>query len=80
VRYRNNSFYSQREVVSPTPNPQPGGPRYPLLSGPSPSTCPARVVPRTPNRENIVTTSALMMLVQQIYASGLLAGNSLEDR
>ena len=25
------------------PNPQPGGPGYPLLSGPSPLTCPARV-------------------------------------
>jgi len=25
------------------PNPQPGGPGYPLLSGPSPSTCPARL-------------------------------------
>jgi hypothetical protein len=26
-------------VVSPTPNPQPGGPGYPFLSGSSPSTC-----------------------------------------
>jgi len=26
------------------PNPQPGGPGYLLLSRPSPSTCPARVV------------------------------------
>jgi hypothetical protein len=26
-------------VVSPTPNPQPGGPGYPFLSGPSPLTC-----------------------------------------
>jgi len=25
------------------PNPKPGGPGYPLSSGPSPSTCPARV-------------------------------------
>jgi hypothetical protein len=31
----------QGEVVSPTPNPQPAGPRYPVLSGSSPSTCPA---------------------------------------
>jgi hypothetical protein len=26
-------------VVSPTPNPQPGGPGYPFLSGSSPLTC-----------------------------------------
>jgi hypothetical protein len=26
-------------VVSPTPNPQPGGPGYPCLSGSSPLTC-----------------------------------------
>jgi hypothetical protein len=42
VRFR-NSCILQGEVVSPTPNPHPGGPRYPLLSGPAPSTCPARV-------------------------------------
>jgi len=30
-------------VVSLTPNPQPRGPGYPISSGPSPSTCPARV-------------------------------------
>ena len=41
--FRNN-YFLQGEVVSLTPNPQPGGPGYPLLSGPSPSTCPARVV------------------------------------
>ena len=38
-----NSYFLQGETVSLTPNPQPGGPGYPLLSGPSPSTCPARV-------------------------------------
>jgi hypothetical protein len=32
----------QGRVVSPTPNPQPGGPGYPFLSGSSPLTCPAR--------------------------------------
>src|SRR5215469_3795451 len=37
------SLFSQGEVVSLTPNPQSGGPGYPLLSGPSPSTCPAKV-------------------------------------
>jgi hypothetical protein len=42
VRFCNNSFL-QGEVVSPMPNPQPGGPGYLLLSGPSPSTCPAKV-------------------------------------
>jgi hypothetical protein len=42
IGFRNNS-YLQGEVVSLKPNPQPGGPGYPLLSGPSPSTCPARV-------------------------------------
>ena len=36
-------IFLKGEVVSLTPNPQPGGPGYPLLSGPSPSTCPARV-------------------------------------
>ena len=40
--FRNN-YFLQGEVVSLTPNPQPRGPGYPLLSGPSPSTCPARV-------------------------------------
>jgi len=40
--FRNN-YFLQGEVVSLTPNPLPGGPGYPLLSGPSPSTCPARV-------------------------------------
>jgi len=42
VGFRNN-YFLQGEVVSLTPNPQRGGPGYPLLSGPSPSTCPARV-------------------------------------
>jgi hypothetical protein len=41
IKFRNNSFL-QGEVVSLTPNPQPGGPGYPLLSGPLPATCPAR--------------------------------------
>ena len=40
--FRNN-YFLQGEVVSLTPNPQPGGPGYPLLSGPFPSTYPARV-------------------------------------
>jgi hypothetical protein len=30
----------QGGVVNPTPNPQPGGPGYPFLSGSSPLTCP----------------------------------------
>jgi hypothetical protein len=42
-RFRNNYFFFRGEVVSLTPNPQPGGPGYLLLSGPSPSTCPAWV-------------------------------------
>jgi hypothetical protein len=41
VRFHNN--FLQGEVVNLTPNPQPGGPGYLLSSGPSPSTCPARV-------------------------------------
>jgi hypothetical protein len=42
VGFRNN-YFLQGEVVSLTPNHQPGGPGYPLLSGSSHSTCPARV-------------------------------------
>ena len=38
-----NNYILEGEIVSLTLNPQPGGPGYPLLSGPSPSTCPARV-------------------------------------
>ena len=36
-------IFLQGEVVGLTHNPQPGGPGYSLLSGSSPSTCPARV-------------------------------------
>jgi hypothetical protein len=32
-------FFLQCEVVSLTPNPQPGGPGYPFSSGSSPLTC-----------------------------------------
>jgi len=32
-------FFLRGEVVSLTPNPQPGGPGYPFLSGSSPLTC-----------------------------------------
>ena len=35
--------FLQGQVVRLTPNPQPEGPGYPHSSGPSPSTCPARV-------------------------------------
>jgi hypothetical protein len=38
LRSRNNIFL-WGGVVSLTPNPQPGGPGYPFLSGPSPLTC-----------------------------------------
>ena len=37
--FRNNKFFFLGAVVSPTPNPQPGGPGYPFLSGSSPLTC-----------------------------------------
>ena len=42
VGFRNN-YFSQDESVSLTPNPQPGRTEIPLLSGPSPSTCPTRL-------------------------------------
>ena len=32
-------WFLQGRVVSPAPNPQPGGPGYPFLSGSSPLTC-----------------------------------------
>jgi hypothetical protein len=32
-------YFLRRGVLSPTPNPQPGGPGYPFLSGSSPLTC-----------------------------------------
>jgi hypothetical protein len=35
--------FSRGLVAGQSLNPQPGGPGYPLLSGPSPSTCPASV-------------------------------------
>ena len=38
VGFRNKLFF-RCEVVSPTPNPQPGGPGYPFSSGSSPLTC-----------------------------------------
>jgi hypothetical protein len=38
VRFRNNIFL-RGGVVNLTPNPQPGGPGYPFLSGSSPLTC-----------------------------------------
>jgi hypothetical protein len=43
VSFQNKEVFLWGEVVSLMPNPQPGGPGYPLSSGPSPSTCPARV-------------------------------------
>jgi hypothetical protein len=36
-------YFLRCEVVSLTPNPQPGGPGYPSLSGSYPLTCPAWV-------------------------------------
>jgi len=40
LRFHNNIFFFlQGEVVSLMPNPQPGGPEYPFLSGSSPLTC-----------------------------------------
>jgi hypothetical protein len=41
LRFPNNTFL-RGGVVSLTPNPQPGGPGYPFLSGSSPLTCLAR--------------------------------------
>jgi hypothetical protein len=38
-----NIIFSLGGVANPTPKPQPGGPWYPFLSGPSPLTCPAWV-------------------------------------
>jgi len=39
LRFRNNIFSLQGEVVSLMPNSQPGRPGYPFLSGSSPLTC-----------------------------------------
>ena len=38
LNFRNNKFFLLCGVVKPTPNPQPGGPGYPFLSGSSPLT------------------------------------------
>jgi hypothetical protein len=37
--FRNVTFFFRDGVVSPTPNPQPGGPGCPFSSGSSPLTC-----------------------------------------
>jgi hypothetical protein len=41
LRFRNKSKYYRVGLLTPLPNPQPGGTGYPLLSGASPLTCPA---------------------------------------
>jgi hypothetical protein len=39
LNFRNNTFFYCVGVLNPTPNSQPGGPVYTLLSGSSPLTC-----------------------------------------
>ena len=43
LRFSEHSFFFRGGVVTPTPNPQLGGPGCHFLSGPSPLTCPAWV-------------------------------------
>jgi hypothetical protein len=38
LNFRNSKFFYYVGVFNPTPNPQPGGPGYPFLSGSSPLT------------------------------------------
>ena len=43
LRFSEHRFFFSGWVRTPTPNPQPGGPGCPFLSGSSPLTCPAWV-------------------------------------
>jgi hypothetical protein len=55
VRFRNKQVFYGVEVVNLTPNPQTEGPGYSLSSGPSPSTCPARVTLPVANANHLAT-------------------------